>query len=33
MGITFHKKGECRSTSAKPTRIKKEKDIPGLPEN
>ena len=25
--------GQCRSISAKPTSIKKEKDIPGLPEN
>ena len=26
-------KGDCRSKSAKPTGIKKEKDIPGSPEN
>ena len=29
----FHKKGECRSISAKPTSIQKEKYIPRLPEN
>ena len=28
MGMLFHKEGECRSISAKPTCIKKEKDIP-----
>ena len=33
MGMSFHKEGECRSIPAKPTGIKKEKDIPGLPEN
>ena len=33
MGMTFHKEGECRSISAKPTSIQKEKDIPKLPEN
>ena len=32
MGMSFHKEGECRSISAKPTSIKKEKDIPRLPE-
>ena len=31
--MSFHKKGECRSISTKPTGIKKEKDIQGLPEN
>ena len=33
MGMSFHKEGECRSIPAEPTCIKKEKDIPGLPEN
>ena len=33
MGMSFHKKGECRSISAKPTSIKKDKDIPGSSEN
>ena len=33
MGMSFHKEGERRSISAKPTGIKKEKDIPRLPEN
>ena len=33
MGMSFHKEGECRSISAKPTGIKKEKDIPRLPES
>ena len=36
MGMSFHKEGEYRSIPgipAKPTGIKKEKDIPGLPEN
>ena len=32
MGMSFHKEGECRSITAKPTYIKKEKDIPRLPE-
>ena len=32
MGMSFHKEGECRSIPAKPTCIKKEKDIPRLPE-
>ena len=32
MGMSFHKEGECRSIPAKPTGIKKEKDIPRLPE-
>ena len=32
MGMSFHKEGECRSIPAKPTYIKKEKDIPRLPE-
>ena len=30
--MSFHKEGECRSIPAKPTGIKKEKDIPRLPE-
>ena len=33
MGMSFHKEGECRSISAKPTSIKKGKDILKLPEN
>ena len=33
MGMSFHKEGECRSISAKPTSTQKEKDIPRLPEN
>ena len=33
MGMSFHKEGECRKISAKPTGIKKEKDIPRLPES
>ena len=33
MGMPFHKEGECRSVSAKPTGIKEEKDIPRLPES
>ena len=33
MGMSSHKEEECRSISAKPTNIKKEKDIPRLPEN
>ena len=33
MGRSFHKEGECRNISAKPTSIQKEKDIPRLPEN
>ena len=33
MGMSFHKEGECRSISAKPTSIKEGKDIPKLPEN
>ena len=33
MGMSFHKEGECRSISAKPTCINKGKDIPKLPEN
>ena len=32
MGMPFHKEGECRSITAKPTYFKKEKDIPRLPE-
>ena len=32
MGLSFHKEGECRSIPAKPTGIKKEKDIPRMPE-
>ena len=32
MGMSFHKEAECRSITAKPTYIKKEKDIPRLPE-
>ena len=32
MGMSFHKEGECRSIPAKPTGIKKQKDIPRLPE-
>ena len=32
MRMSFHKEGECRSITAKPTYIKKEKDIPRLPE-
>ena len=32
MGMSFHKEGECRSITEKPTYIKKEKDIPRLPE-
>ena len=32
MGMSFHKEGECRSISAKPTCKKAEKDIPRLPE-
>ncbi len=32
MRISFYKEGECRSISAKPTSIKKGKDIPKLPE-
>ena len=31
-GNVFHKEGECRSITAKPTYIQKEKDIPRLPE-
>ena len=31
--MSFHKEGECRGISAKPTSIKKGKDIPKLPEN
>ena len=33
MGMSFHKEGECRSISAKPTSLKKEKNIPSLPAN
>ena len=33
MGMSFHKEGERRSISAKPTGIKKEKQILGLVEN
>ena len=33
MGMSFHKEGECRSISAKPTSIEEGKDIPKLPEN
>ena len=30
--MSFQKEGDCRSIAAKPTSIKKEKDIPELPE-
>ena len=30
--MSFHKEGVCRSIPAKPTGVKKEKDIPKLPE-
>ena len=33
MAMSFHKEVESRSISAKATGMKKEKEIPGLPEN